>query len=84
MPSHEKTKEHTSRFADSIIRCECGQEILLLPDADATGKALEAHIAKHRNRNKGLGNSEAEVEHIREALFNQLFKKAVKLGEKQR
>lgn|GEM_PF-2953859 len=27
-----------------VIRCRCGAEILLVPDAAATGKAIEQHI----------------------------------------
>jgi hypothetical protein len=27
-----------------VIRCKCGAEILLIPDAASTGKAIEGHV----------------------------------------
>src|SRR4030042_777292 len=33
-----------------IIKCECGAEILLLPDLQAMNRAIKAHVTEHRKK----------------------------------
>ena len=33
-----------------LIKCECGTEILLLPDLRAMDRAINAHVAEHRKK----------------------------------
>ena len=33
-----------------LIRCECGTEILLLPDLKEMDRAIDAHVAEHRKK----------------------------------
>ena len=33
-----------------IISCECGAEILVVPDLKAMNRAIKAHVAEHRKR----------------------------------
>jgi len=33
-----------------LIKCECGTEILLLPDLKAMDRAINAHVAEHREK----------------------------------
>jgi hypothetical protein len=35
-----------------LIRCECGAEILLLPDLQAMNRAIKAHVAEHKTKEK--------------------------------
>ncbi len=35
-----------------LIKCECGTEILLLPDLNAMDRAIDAHVAEHRKKGK--------------------------------
>jgi hypothetical protein len=35
-----------------LIKCECGTEILLLPDLKAMDRAIDAHVAEHRKKGK--------------------------------
>jgi hypothetical protein len=35
-----------------IINCECGAEILLLPDLQAMNRAITAHVAEHRKKRR--------------------------------
>lgn len=49
---------HKSKFAAKkgrmpIIRCRCGFEILVVPDLKAMNRAIENHVADHRQANKG-------------------------------
>ena len=40
-----------------VVCCECGAEILLIPDLKAMDLAIKAHVAKHKeNRRKAEGN----------------------------
>lgn len=34
------------------IKCECGAEILVLPDLQAMNRAIKAHAAEHRKRKR--------------------------------
>lgn len=36
-----------------LVKCDCGAEILLLPDLREMNRAIEAHVAEHRKQ-KGL------------------------------
>jgi hypothetical protein len=35
-----------------LISCECGAEILLLPDLQAMNRAIKAHAAEHRKKGR--------------------------------
>jgi hypothetical protein len=35
-----------------IINCECGAEILLLPDLQAMNRAIKTHMAEHRKNER--------------------------------
>jgi hypothetical protein len=43
-----------------LIRCECGAEILLVPDLRAMNRAVKTHVTEHRkgkSTQKNLGSS---------------------------
>jgi hypothetical protein len=46
-----------------IINCECGAEILLVPDLQAMTRAIKTHVAEHRKterrntKKKGIATS---------------------------
>ncbi len=51
-----------------IIRCKCGEEILLIPDVKAMSMAIENHITTHSaQRNYGSTDS------LRDYLIRQIF-----------
>ena len=33
-----------------IINCDCGAEILVVPDLQAMNRAIKAHVAEHRKK----------------------------------
>jgi len=35
-----------------LINCECGAEILLLPDLQAMNRAIKAHVVEHRKKDR--------------------------------
>jgi hypothetical protein len=67
-----------------VVKCSCGAEILLVPDAAAMGAAIERHVVEHKRR---FGLSDKQAEDIRDLLIIQTFELAVKncvLGESAR
>ena len=70
--------------AKSTIKCECGWEILLVPDLKAMNRAIEAHVDTHRKIEKDCsktdaeneGEAELEAERIENYLVAEVFKKA--------
>jgi hypothetical protein len=39
-----------------IISCECGAQILVVPDLQAMNRAIETHVAEHRKQENGTKN----------------------------
>jgi hypothetical protein len=66
----------------SIIKCECGAEILLLPDSKAMDRAIEVHVAEHRKKAKDVARAAADASRIRNILIAQVLKKAEESGSK--
>ena len=58
------------------VKCECGAEILLLPDVKTMGNAIEAHVTQHIQKTKDPANTAtAEAESLRDTLIAQVFNK---------
>jgi hypothetical protein len=55
------------------VRCECGNEILLLPDLKEMGKAIDDHVDFHLQNLKAPRCTTAEAERLREALITQVL-----------
>ncbi|MCW4006069.1 MAG: hypothetical protein NWF04_05685 [Candidatus Bathyarchaeota archaeon] len=60
-----------------LITCECGFEILLVPDLMGMNRAVEAHVAEHE-REEGT----VTAERIRRLLIDEVLKKAGEVGFK--
>jgi len=59
-----------------IIRCQCGVEILVLPDLKAMNHAIEVHVAEHREKEKTRQKKDEAASCVRQVLIEQLFEKA--------
>jgi hypothetical protein len=65
-----------------IIKCSsCGKEILLIPDVQMMGKAIEAHVEMHTRKIADAMQAEAEAERIRDELTAQVLQKASQTEE---
>ena len=64
-----------------LLKCECGAEILLLPDLKVMNHAIEVHVSEHRRKEKDSGKVATTAAHIREILIKQLLKKASEIGK---
>jgi len=67
-----------ARSPTDTIMCECGAEIVLLPDAKAMDIAIELHVSQHLQKLKRSCSFNAEAERLRDALIAQVFIKASK------
>ncbi len=59
----------------SLIKCECGEYILLVPDLRAMNNAIESHVLEHRKKESDPTKIDATVKRIRTLLFGQVFDK---------
>ncbi len=66
---------YTTHKKGSIIRCECGFEIPIIPDVKAVGTTIDAHIEEHRRKHKDPAQGEIAAKHIHDYLFKALFEK---------
>jgi SpoU rRNA methylase family enzyme len=58
------------------IRCECGDELLLVPDLKEMGKAIEDHVELHLQSLKAPSCTPAEAERLKDKLIAQALTKA--------
>jgi hypothetical protein len=58
------------------VRCECGDEILLLPDLKEIGKAIDDHVDIHLQNLKVPRCTPADAERLRDALITQVLRVA--------
>jgi hypothetical protein len=60
-----------------LIRCECGEKILLLPELKKMNEAIEKHVAQHRTIWLTQGHSKAKIlsegAHLRHVLSQQVL-----------
>ena len=50
----DKSAEADMRFKEGlpIINCDCGTEILVLPDLQAMNRAIKTHVSEHRKKER--------------------------------
>ena len=61
------------------IKCQCGKEILLVPDSKAMDKAIENHVAEHVSKQPDKAKAEEEAKRISEFLVKQVLRKAAEM-----
>ena len=59
-----------------FIKCECGDEILLVADSKEMDKAIENHVAEHVRKQPDKAKAEEEAKRISELLIKQVLQKA--------
>ncbi len=74
--SSDKTKKGSLKNNLPIIQCVCGHEILLLPDLQTLGKAIEEHVMEHEKKH-ALTQEETYI--IQDDLIRQALKLASKI-----
>jgi len=64
-----------------IINCECGTEILVVPDLQAMNRAIKNHVANHRKKKRNTQKNEITPTEVSE-LLSQLA--IIKMGEQNK
>lgn len=59
----------------SVIKCECGFEIPVLPDGQVVGKIIDAHIEEHKKIFATPQDAEKAAKRIHDQLLSMLFQK---------
>lgn len=76
---HQKNKSNPKGSPLTIVKCVCGFEILLVPNAKKMSDAIEAHVEEHKQKISNPAASAAEAERIRDYLITRVFEEASKL-----
>ncbi|MCW4019447.1 MAG: hypothetical protein NWF00_12355 [Candidatus Bathyarchaeota archaeon] len=67
-----------------LIKCECGAEILVVPDVKVMSECIEMHLMWHKQKIYDPAQARLEAERIREGLIEQILKIACQQGEKEK
>jgi hypothetical protein len=68
---YKKPKNRLLKKNLLLLKCECGYEILFLPDLKALGKAIEEHVMEHKNKNS---LTQKEVDVMQDSLIAQALR----------
>jgi DNA-binding NarL/FixJ family response regulator len=63
-----------------IIKCVCGDQILVIPDLYAMNQAIENHVTKHRRTGLSKGKNSDGYVNVKEFLIKKLLKAISELG----
>jgi hypothetical protein len=55
------------------VRCECGEDLLLMPDLEEMGRAIEDHVDMHLQCLKAPGCTPKEAKRLKDALIAQII-----------
>ena len=69
--SKRKVEQKDLKLKSTIV-CQCGEQILIIPDVKEMDLALETHVNEHKKKYK---ISDAEAETIFDYLLAQVFSK---------
>ena len=66
-----------------IVTCECGEEILVLPDLKEMARCIEEHALIHERREADPKRAKEEYGRIEEQLTRKVIIKIANLANKQ-
>jgi hypothetical protein len=71
-----KAKKRSLKDNLPVLKCECGHEILILPNLKTLGKEIEEHAMEHKNK---FALTQKEVDALVDSLVAQALKMAFKV-----
>jgi CheY-like chemotaxis protein len=74
-------KEHSYSASLPTIKCDCGAQILVIPDLCAMNRAIESHVAWHKRKGLSDGKDSGGNVKVKDFLIKQLLKTASDRGE---
>jgi hypothetical protein len=64
-----------------VVCCECGAEILLVPDLKAMDLAIKTHVAKHRGKERKVVGNRIISGKISQLLGQLTLRKAIEVND---
>jgi len=64
-----------------VVCCECGAEILLVPDLQAMDLAIKAHVAKHKGKERKVEGNGRSSGKISQLLSQLTLKKVIEVHD---
>jgi hypothetical protein len=69
-----------NKYSLHSICCECGAEILLIPDVKEMGRSIESHAKEHQKKEQNPADGKAAFEYIENFLIKKFLEKAALEG----
>jgi len=73
---YQRVTLHRNKYSSHSIWCECGAEILLIPDAKKMERSIKSHATEHRKKEQNPDKGKAAFEYIENFLVQQVLEKA--------
>jgi hypothetical protein len=83
MNKNDSFSDSSSKSSLKTIRCECGLEILVIPDTKEMGRAIEFHAQEHQKKAPNPKEGEEIFNHIQDLIIRQVLKEAAKQNHKK-
>jgi hypothetical protein len=68
---------HSNRLF-AYVKCDCGKRILVIPNLELMGKAIEAHAQEHAKAKSQIDDQTKEANRVESLLIQQVFNKILK------
>ena len=72
---------HGNKYSSNSIWCECGAEILLIPDVKEMGRCIESHAEEHQKKEQNPADGKAVFEYVENFLKRKVLEKAALEGK---
>lgn len=80
---HQRLTLHRNKYSSHSILCECGAEILLIPDIKEMGRCIQSHTKEHQKKEQNPADGKAAFEHIENFLIKKVLEKAALEGKRK-
>jgi hypothetical protein len=74
--TYQRLTLHRNKYSSNSIWCECGAEILLIPDVKEMGRCIESHAKEHQKKEKNPADGKAAFKYIENLLIKKVLEKA--------
>jgi hypothetical protein len=80
---YQRLTLHRNKYSSHSILCECGAEILLIPDIKEMGRCIQSHAREHQKKEKDPAAGKAAFEYIENFLIGKVLEKAALEGNEK-
>ena len=75
-------QNHSSRKGLPVVMCECGEEILVIPDLEEMVRCIENHATIHEKKETDPKKAKTEHNRIEEQLTRKILIKIADIANK--